>query len=115
MGATSSIDDISEETCGLSDAVHSLYGLPGFSTSPSDQWHLTFVPGRSRNRYPHGAFLKWWVNPALSIKTENGDKGLGKLMKPNIISHIGGLQYEQEVYQLVVQPLLDAGISPNFV
>jgi len=106
MGSTLSLDNVSRQTSRLTDVVDSLYGLPGISTSPSDKWHLTFKAGPTRDRYPHGVFLKWWINP-----TQGGVEGLGQMMPPLV----GGLQYEQQVYRTVVQPLLDAAISPNFV
>jgi len=90
------------DACELYHCVQKVIGLPSKSSSPSDQWVLTFVPGTLYDGIPiRRGFMKWWITPT---------------GPPNIYNKTTyGLEYEILIYKDIVRPLIYKKVCPNFV
>lgn len=107
--------------CDLAYCIDSVRGLASDSASPSDTWIITFKKGTKHEDIPiEKAFVKMWITADTCRtyklgpvrKHENGNKTHDT---QRLVNKIRGLDYEKKVYRDITNPLINRGISPNFV
>lgn len=89
--------------CDFAKAVIGVDSQKSNSASPTDTWALILATGVTYRKRPlQKGFLKWFVNKTSGESDERTLKILA-------------LVYEIRVYKLIISPLMDHHICPNFV